>query len=174
MTLRGESNRLVPKDESLKCSKHTISPQTCCHQSPKLHLERYALTQAKFYNVPTSIWKWQHRRLSINEDHGVTLKHKCGKRIVTLSLLSFSLIFLFGPSFFPLWPLFSFFRSKSHPDLWGNHNLHHPFLTWDNPLIMMIITLLLTYNSRITTQYLEKQYDSMWMPPAEYRDMQWI
>ena len=31
------------------------------------------------------------------EDHGATLKHKCGKRIVTLSLLSFSLIFLFGP-----------------------------------------------------------------------------
>ena len=28
------------------------------------------------------------------EDHGATLKHKCGKRIVTLSLLSFSLIFL--------------------------------------------------------------------------------
>ena len=27
------------------------------------------------------------------EDHGATLKHKCGKRIVTLSLLSFSLIF---------------------------------------------------------------------------------
>ena len=29
------------------------------------------------------------------EDHGATLKHKCGKKIVTLSLLSFSLIFLF-------------------------------------------------------------------------------
>ena len=27
------------------------------------------------------------------EDHGATLKHKCGKRIVTLSLLSFSLFF---------------------------------------------------------------------------------
>ena len=33
------------------------------------------------------------------KDHGATLKHKCGKRIVTLSLLSFSLIFL-GPSLF--------------------------------------------------------------------------
>ena len=28
-----------------------------------------------------------------HEDHGATLKHKCGKRIVALSLLSFSLIF---------------------------------------------------------------------------------
>ena len=51
------------------------------------------------------------------EDHGSTLKHKCGKRIVTLSLLSFSLIFLFGPFLFfmasflgLLWPLF-FVRS---------------------------------------------------------------
>ena len=41
-----------------------------------------------------------------HEDHGATLKHKCGKRIVALPLLSFSLIFylyfifLFGPSLF--------------------------------------------------------------------------
>ena len=85
-----------------------------------------------------------------HEDHGATLKHKCGKRIVALPLPSFSLIiflFLFGPSLF--------FRPESHPDLWGNHSLHHPFLTWDNAL-MMIITLLFTYNSRITTRYLEQ------------------
>ena len=43
--------------------------------------------------------------------------------------------------------LFLFFCPESHPDLWGNHSLHHPFLTWDNALIMMIITLLFTYNS---------------------------
>ena len=30
----------------------------------------------------------------------------------------------------------AFFRLNSHPDLWGNHSLHHPFLTWDNALIM--------------------------------------
>ena len=66
------------------------------------------------------------------KDHGATLKHKCGKRIVTLSLLSFSLVFLFGPFLSFLWPLF--FSLESHPDLWGNHSLHHPFLTWDNAL----------------------------------------
>ena len=49
-----------------------------------------------------------------HEDYGATLKHKCGKRIVTLSLLSFSLIFW---AFSFLWP-FSFFL----------------FLTWDNAL----------------------------------------
>ena len=36
-----------------------------------------------------------------HEDHGATLKHKCGKRIVTLSLLSFSHFLYLG--------LFSFF-----------------------------------------------------------------
>ena len=40
-----------------------------------------------------------------HEDYGATLKHKCGKRIVTLSLLSFSLIFYLGLFYF-LWPLF--------------------------------------------------------------------
>ena len=94
------------------------------------------------------------------EDHGATLKHKCGKRIVTLSLLSFSLIFLFFYlvlfSFFMASFFIFLFSPESHPDLWGNHSLHYPFLTWDNALIMMIITLLFTYNSRITTQYLEK------------------
>ena len=43
------------------------------------------------------------------EDHGATLKHKCGKRIVTLSLLSFSLIFYFFIWDFSLfYGLFSF------------------------------------------------------------------
>ena len=67
-----------------------------------------------------------------HEDHGATLKHKCGKRIVTLSFLSFSLIFF-------IWPFSLFY-----------------FLTWDNALIMKIMTLLFTYNSRITTRYLEQ------------------
>ena len=74
-----------------------------------------------------------------HEDLGATLKHKCGKRIVTLSLLSFSLFF--GTFLFFMASFSLFFRLESHPDLWGNHSLHHTFLTWDNALIMMIITL---------------------------------
>ena len=67
--------------------------------------------QAKFYNEksPTSINKtiyethymknmvllWSTNIWdSLHEEQGATLKHKCGKRIVTLPLLSFSLIFL--------------------------------------------------------------------------------
>ena len=87
------------------------------------------------------------------EDHGATLKHKCGKRIVTLSLLSFSLIFW---AFSFLWPF---------PFL---------YLTWDNALIMMIITLLFTYNSRITTQYLEQNMTLCECLQRVYRHMQWI
>ena len=49
-----------------------------------------------------------------HEDYGATLKHKCGKRIVTLSLLSFSLFF----------GAFSFFYGFSL----------FLFLTWDNAL----------------------------------------
>ena len=62
------------------------------------------------------------------KDHGATLKHKCGKRIVALPLF----ILFFWAFFF--WPFFD----------------------WDNALLMMIITLLFTYNSRITTRYLEQ------------------
>ena len=62
-----------------------------------------------------------------HKDHGATLKHKCGKRIVALPLfillfLAFLFIYLFG----------------------------------DNALIMMIITLLFIYKSGITTQKLEQ------------------
>ena len=114
---------------------------------------------------PSSIMKDSHQYMKVttqetlyHEDHGATLKHKCGKRIVALPLLSFSLIFLFGPflSFYGLFSLFLIFRPESHPDLWGNHSLHHPFLTWDNALKMMIITLLFIYNSMITTRYQNK------------------
>ena len=90
---------------------------------------------------------------TLYEEHGAILKHKCGKRIVALPLLSFFSYIFYG-LFFILFYLgffgLSFFRPESHTDLWGNHSLHHPFLTWDNALIMMIITLLL-----LTTQELQ-------------------
>ena len=91
-----------------------------------------------------------------HEDHGATLKQKCGKRIVALPLLSFSLIFLF----FCFWA-FSFFVLSFFP-LMGqcsNNEDHHTF----------IYLQLKNYNSILRTKY-----DSMWMPPAVYRDVQWI
>ena len=106
------------------------------------------------------------------EDHGATLKHKCGKRIVTLSLLSFSLIFYLGLFLFFLWPLF-LFRPVSHPDLWGNHSPssfpHLGQCSKNDDHHTFIYLQLMNYNSILRTIYY-----SMWMPPAEYRDMQWI
>ena len=63
------------------------------------------------------------------EDHGATLKHKCGTRIVILSLLSFSLIFwafsffmafLFFWAFSFLWPFFI-----PHLGQCSNNDDHH-------------------------------------------------
>ena len=70
-----------------------------------------------------------------------------------ISFLFYFFFSFFGPSLFLAFLsffIFLFFRPESHPDLWGNHSLHHPFLTWDNALIMMIITLYL-----LTTQELQ-------------------
>ena len=109
---------------------------------------------------PSSIMKDSHQYMKVttqetlyHEDHGATLKHKCGKRIVTLSLLSFSLIFLFGPFLF-FYGLF--FQSGVSSRLVGESQSPSSFPHWANALKMMIITLLFTYNSRITTQYLEQ------------------
>ena len=61
---------------------------------------------------PSSIMKNSHQYMKVTKqetlypkDHGATLKHKCGKRIVTLPLLSFSLIFSF------IFSIFYFFLS---------------------------------------------------------------
>ena len=62
-----------------------------------------------------------------HKDHGATSKHKVEKEIVALPLFIF-ILFYFVWAFPIFWPLF--FRPESHPDLWGNHSLHHPFLTW--------------------------------------------
>ena len=69
---------------------------------------------------PSSVMKNSHQYMKVttqktpyHEDHGATMKHKCGKRIVTFPLLSFSLCFsfffflFFGPSLF--WHFLSFF-----------------------------------------------------------------
>ena len=64
--------------------------------------------QAKFYNEKFPlVYESDIIGDSLYEEHGATLKHKCGKRIVALSLLSFSLIFL-GLLFFYMAFLFFF------------------------------------------------------------------
>ena len=121
--------------------------------------------QAKFYIENSHQYiKVKKQETLYHEDHGATLKHKCGERIVTLSLLSFSLIFLFGP-FSLFMASFLFFSSGVSSRLVGKSQSPSSFPHWDNALIMMIITLLFTYNSRITTRYLEQNmtlYECLW------------
>ena len=109
------------------------------------------------------------------EYHGATLKHKCGKRIVALPLLSFSLIFLFEPFLFfmaSFLSLFFFVRSLiptcggiivsiilSSLGQCSNNDDHHT----------SFYLQLKNYNSILRTKY-----DSMCMPPVVYRDVQWI
>ena len=113
---------------------------------------------------PSSIMKNSHQYMKVttqetlyHEDHGATLKHKCGKRIVTLSLLSFSLIFLFGPFLFFLWPFFLIQSGVSsrlvgesqspssfpHLGQCSNNDDHHTF----------IYLQLKNYNSILRTKY---------------------
>ena len=115
---------------------------------------------------PSSIMKNSHQYMKVISQetlyhHGATLKHKCGKRIVTLSLLSFSLIFFiwaFSLLLF-LWPLFFICISSGVSSrLVGESQSPSSFPYWDNALIMMIITLLFflqlnNYNSILRTKY---------------------
>ena len=96
------------------------------------------------------------------EDHGATLKHKCGKRIVTLSLLSFSLIFL-GLFFFMA---FLFFWAFSF--LWHFSSFFIPHLgqcsrKWWSSHFYLFTTQWLQLDTRT-------KYDSIWMPLAVYWD----
>ena len=152
--------------QSYKCMKAQQMKLSGCASNSLAHKDLGLLRKPVIgIYKPSSKMKNSHQYMKVttqetlyHEDHGATLKHKCGKRIVALPLLSFSLIFLFfcfcffvfWPFLWPIFYLFFIFRPESHPDLWGNHSLHHPFLTWDNSLIIMTITLLL-----LTTQELQ-------------------
>ena len=92
------------------------------------------------------------------EDHAATLKHKCGKRIVTLSLLSFSLIIVF------VWPSLASFIF---------HKVRRPIPTSGGIIVSIILSSLgqcsnnddhhtfIYLQLNITTRYLEQRYDSI-------------
>ena len=76
--------------------------QLACSRRPRAFWGSPSLeytSQVLKWNFPL-VYDRTKRETLYHEDHGATLKHKCGKRIVTLSLLSFSLIFLGLFSFF--------------------------------------------------------------------------
>ena len=111
---------------------------------------------------PSSIMKDSHQYMKVttqetlyHEDQGATLKHKCGEKIVRLSLLSF---FYLGLSFFMAsFFIFLFFSSGISSRLVGESQSPSSFPHLGQcSKKMMIITLLFTYNSRIRTRYLEQ------------------
>ena len=63
-----------------------------------------------------------------HEDHGAYFEAQVWKKDSSIvPSLFFSHFFIWAFSLF-FWPLL-LFCPESHPDLWGNHSLHHPFLT---------------------------------------------
>ena len=121
---------------------------------------------------PSSIMKNAHQYMKVttyetlyHEDHGAILKHKCGKRdssiVPSFFFSHFIFLFFFFGLFFSFWPFlfFSFFfflKSEVSSQLVGESQSSSSFPHRDKALIMKIVTLLLIYNSRITTQHLEQ------------------
>ena len=119
MSMQGLGIAMQQMHQSYKCMKAQQNKLVGVHPTCLL-TKTQGILRKPIIGIykPSSIMKNCHQYMKVttqetlyHEDHGATLKHKCGKRIVTLSLLSFSLIFFFGPYLF-LWPLFlSFIRS---------------------------------------------------------------
>ena len=125
---------------------------------------------------PSSKMKNSHQYMKVttketryHEDHGATLKHKCGKRIVALSLLSFSLIFSSFFLFFYLAFLFFFIKSEVSSQLVGESQppSSFPHMGQCSNNEYLIYLQLKNYNSILRTKY-----DSILMPQAVYRDVQ--
>ena len=125
-----------------------MSIQLACSRRPRALEEAHHWNkQAKFYNVKFPlVYESDNSRDSLYEEHGATLKHKCGKGNSSiapffLDLLFFSLAFLF---------------------FWGQCSIE-----WWSSHFYLFTTQWLQLDTRT-------KYDSIWMPPAVYPDMQWI
>ena len=101
----------------LKLKTKWVCIQLACSWRPRAFEEAHHWNiQAKFYNEKFPlVCESDNIRDSLYEERGAILKHKCGKRIVTLPLLSFFIFIFWWASlasflFRLLWPLF-FVRS---------------------------------------------------------------
>ena len=141
--------------ETSGCASNSLAHEDLGHFEEAHHWN----IQAKFYNENSHQYmKVTTYETLYHEDHGATLKHKCGKRIVALSLLSFSLNFLFFLFWWASLASFIFIKSEVSSRLVGESQSPSSFPHWDNALIMMIITLLFSlqlnnYNSILRTKY---------------------
>ena len=103
MLMQGVGIAMQRMHQSYKCMKAQQNKLSGCASNLLAHKDLGHLRKliVEIYK-PSSIMKNSHQYMKVtkqetlyHEDHGATLKHKCGKRIVTLSLLSFSLICFF-------------------------------------------------------------------------------
>jgi len=79
--------------EQSGCASNSLAHEDLGH----FEEAHYWNIQANFYNEKLPlVYGSDIIGALYHEDHGATSKHKCGKRIVALSLLSFSLIFYLG------------------------------------------------------------------------------
>ena len=115
---------------------------------------------------PSSIMKNSHQYMKVttyetlyHEDNGAIFNAQVWKKRQQHCPFSLFLSFLVGFFGLFLWASlasFIFIKSEVSSRLVGESQSSSSFPHWDNALIMKIITLLLIYNSRITTQYLEQ------------------
>ena len=147
MSMQGVGIAMQRMHQSYKCMKAQQKKLSGCASNFLAHEDLGHLRKpiVGIYK-PSSIMKNSHQYMKVTkqetlyyEDYGATLKHKCGKRIVTLSLLSFSLIIFLGLLFFMAFLFFLIYSSLG-----------------TMLQKMMIITLLFIYNSMITTRYQNK------------------
>ena len=93
--------------------------QLACSRIPRALEEAHCWNiQAKFYNEKFPlVYESDNSRDSLYEEHGATLKHKCGKK--DSSIAPFYLFSLFWAFFF-LWPFFWYNALLNH--------YHHTFI----------------------------------------------
>ena len=104
-----------------------------------------------------------------HEDNGAILKHKCGKGENSIIPSLFFSHFFLWPPFFLFISFFSFCKVRSL------------IPTCEGIIVFIILSSLgQCSNNEDHHTFMDLQleartrYDSMWMPPAVYRDMQWI
>ena len=130
--------------------------QLACSRRPRAFEEaHYRNIQAKFYNEKFPlVYESDNIEDSLSWRSWCYFEAQVWKKDSSIVPSLFFSHFL-GLLFYGL-SLFSFFSSRVSSRLVGESQSPSSFPHWDNALIMMIITLLFTYNSRITTRYLEQ------------------
>ena len=119
MLMRGVGIAMQRMHQSYKCMKAQQKKLVGVHPTCLLTKTQGTFEEAHHWNIQAKfcneilplVYESDNIGDSLCEEHSATLKHKCGKWIVALPLLSFSLIFLFGHFLFFMAFIFFFYSS---------------------------------------------------------------